>query len=257
MLDFQKSLLSLYNNLRAHLRTPLGHSLLLHIVILLSIAINFDFLFPRKKLEIIPIESLTVSVINDTKIKKLSSQSNQSNKIQSLQNTIHDNKITNAKFSSVFSKLKKNNKQQKKLKKANQEFNKLFKHKLLKDLEYKKSKEINEVVEQKKDAILNESGLVLSMQEEDEIRNQIIPNWLIPAGVKNAEDLVVEVLIEIAPDGTILKTKILNPSDETNFKIAAQSAIRALLISSPLKITSKRLKKLKEFIFNFNPKDVL
>ena len=257
MLDFQKSLLSLYNNLRAHLRTPLGHSLLLHIVILLSIAINFDFLFPRKKLEIIPIESLTVSVINDTKIKKLSSQSNQSNKIQSLQNTIHDNKITNAKFSSVFSKLKKNNKQQKKLKKANQEFNKLFKHKLLKDLEYKKSKEINEVVEQKKDAILNESELVLSMQEEDEIRNQIIPNWLIPAGVKNAEDLVVEVLIEIAPDGTILKTKILNPSDETNFKIAAQSAIRALLISSPLKITSKRLKKLKEFIFNFNPKDVL
>lgn len=257
MLDFQKSLLSLYNNLRAHLRTPLGHSLLLHIVILLSIAINFDFLFPRKKLEIIPIESLTVSVINDTKIKKLSSQSNQSNKIQSLQNTIHDNKITNAKFSSVFSKLKKNNKQQKKLKKANQEFNKLFKHKLLKDLEYKKSKEINEVVEQKKDAILNESELVLSMQEEDEIRNQIIPNWLIPAGVKNAEDLVVEVLIEIAPDGTILQTKILNPSDETNFKIAAQSAIRALLLSSPLKITSKRLKKLKEFIFNFNPKDVL
>ena len=89
MLDFQKSLLSLYNNLRAHLRTPLGHSLLLHGVVLLSIAINFDFLFPRKKLEIIPIESLTVSVINDTKIKKLSSQSKQSTKIQNLQNAIH------------------------------------------------------------------------------------------------------------------------------------------------------------------------
>lgn len=257
MLDFQKSLLSLYNNLRAHLRTPLGHSLLLHGVVLLSIAINFDFLFPRKKLEIIPIESLTVSVINDTKIKKLSSQSKQSNKIQNLQNAIHENNVTNAKFSSIFSKLKKNNKQQKKLKKANQEFNKLFKHKLLKDLEDKKSKEIDEIVERKKDTTLNESELVLSMQEEDEIRNQIMPNWLIPAGVKNAEDLVVEVLIEIAPDGTILQTKILNPSDKTNFKIAAQSAIRALLLSSPLKITSKRLKKLKEFIFNFNPKDVL
>ena len=253
MLDFQKSLLSLYNNLR----TPLGHSLLLHGVVLLSIAINFDFLFPRKKLEIIPIESLTVSVINDTKIKKLSSQSKQSTKIQNLQNVIHENNVTNAKFSSIFSKLKKNNKQQKKMKKANQEFNKLFKHKLLKDLEDKKSKEIDEIVERKKDTILNESELVLSMQEEDEIRNQIMPNWLIPAGVKNAEDLVVEILIEIAPDGTILQTKILNPSDKINFKIAAQSAIRALLLSSPLKITSKRLKKLKEFIFNFNPKDVL
>ena len=257
MLDFQKSLLSLYNDLRTHLTTPLGHSLLLHAVVLLSIAINFDFLFPRRKLEVIPVESLTVSVINDTKIKKLSSQSKLPNKTQNLQNIIQDNKVTNAKFNSVFSKLKKNNKQQNKLKKANQEFNKLFKHKLLKDLEDKKFKDIEEIVEQKKDTILSESELVLSMQEEDEIRNQIIPNWLIPAGVKNAEDLVVEVLIEIAPDGTILKTKILNPSDKINFKIAAQSAMRALLLSSPLKITSKRLKKLKEFIFYFNPKDVL
>ena len=248
MQDFQKSLLLLCNNLKAQLKTPFGRSLMLHFIVILLLIINFDFISNKQHLEVIPVESLTVSVINDEtpKIQKPVIEKEISHDIKPQRNITTenksdnqlDNKLVNSKFDNIFSKLKNKDAQQKKAKKTNQDFDNLFKHKLLKNLENKKSKNNKEeVASQKQDVSSNESNLVLSTQEEDEIRRQIIPNWLIPAGVKNAEDLIVEVLIEIAPDGTITKTKILNPSNETNFKIASQSAIRALLLLSSIKIS--------------------
>jgi len=223
---------------------------------------NFNFISRKKSFDEI-VTPISVSIANAPKSD--SQNASQSKKIFTPKNSVTPSKPlppqenstspqnNKKQFDTLIAGLKKNLQKKQQSAETNKKFNQLFQNKLLKDLEKNNRKELDNL--DNTEQISEE--MTLSTLEEDEIRNQIIPNWIIPAGVKDAENLVVEVLVEIAQDGSIIRTKILNPSNELNFKIAAQSAERALLLSSPLKISSKRLKKLKEFVFHFNPKDVL
>jgi len=265
VLDTRKFLSSLYNRMLILLKRPIGHSLVLHSVLLLSLVVNFSFIQRKEPLEVMS-TPISVSIADAPKADKESGA--KSKKVFTPKNSLMPQKnsaskggatpqkYNQKKFDNLLAGLKKNAQKKQKTAEANKKFNQLFEKKLLKDLE-KNNKKKQEDAEQSSSAEEITQEMTLSTLEEDEIRNQIIPNWIIPAGVKDAENLIVEVLVEIAPDGTIIRTKILNPSNEINFRIAAQSAERAVLLSSPLKISSKRLKKLKEFVFHFNPKDVL
>ena len=68
---------------------------------------------------------------------------------------------------------------------------------------------------------------------------------------------MIDILIKLKPDGTIYYVEILNNSDIPGFQIAASSAERAVKLSSPLKITSEKLRQLKEFVIRFNMKEAL
>src|SRR3546814_20107742 len=46
-------------------------------------------------------------------------------------------------------------------------------------------------------------GQQLTISELDAVRQQIEPCWVVPAGAREAENLVVQLRVEMNPDGTL------------------------------------------------------
>lgn len=83
------------------------------------------------------------------------------------------------------------------------------------------------------------SEIPLSSSEETNIRHQVEQNWNLGelAGAPNLVDMVVELRIELLRDGTITKVELMNDQPgNPEFRQVAESAIRATMISSPLKL---------------------
>ncbi|MEN8236075.1 MAG: energy transducer TonB [Pseudomonadota bacterium] len=102
----------------------------------------------------------------------------------------------------------------------------------------------------------------LSMSELDALRRQIAGCWNIPAGARDAENLVVKISVSVNPDGTVRHAKVVNSMSTQQgpyYQIAAESALRAVLHPncSPLKLPANKYKQWKEFTFTFNPKEML
>ncbi len=102
----------------------------------------------------------------------------------------------------------------------------------------------------------------ISVSELDALRRQISGCWNIPAGARDAENLVVQVSVSVNPDGTVLQAKVVNSRGmqrEPYYQIAAESALRAVLHPncSPLRLPMNKYKQWKEFTLTFNPKDML
>lgn len=103
----------------------------------------------------------------------------------------------------------------------------------------------------------------VTLSEIDAIRRQIEANWIVPGGARDASGLVVEIRIHLAPDGTVLKAEILdqarlnNPGDGF-FRVAAESARRAVLRSSPLKgLPPEKYGSWREIVLTFDPKNIV
>lgn len=102
----------------------------------------------------------------------------------------------------------------------------------------------------------------ISMSDKDKIKQQIEINWNIPAGVKDAQNLVVELLVTVSEDGTVTSVKHIGStsrySSEPNFRAAVDSAMRAVQRSSPLKdLPAGKYAAWREMELVFNPGDVL
>lgn len=89
------------------------------------------------------------------------------------------------------------------------------------------------------------------------VSNQIIPHWVVAGGVKNAETLIIRIRIKVKDNGEvpansieILDKKRYN-SDRV-FKSAADSAKRAILKASPLKIPKEKMHLFRDFELSFN-----
>jgi outer membrane biosynthesis protein TonB len=82
------------------------------------------------------------------------------------------------------------------------------------------------------------SDVPMTASEEDGIRGQIEGNWNKSSfsGAPNIENMVVELRITVQPDGTVTKVTVLNNDPNPYFRAAADSAMRAVMISSPLKL---------------------
>jgi hypothetical protein len=83
------------------------------------------------------------------------------------------------------------------------------------------------------------SERVFTVADEQGLRDQIERNWNLGslAGASDLAGLVVELRIALLPDGTVTKIEVLNdrPGNAT-FQQVAESARRAVAISSPLKL---------------------
>jgi len=102
----------------------------------------------------------------------------------------------------------------------------------------------------------------LSISDIDLVRQQIRKCWNLPAGAKEAENLVIEISVIMNSDGTVRgDPKILDQArlkSDPFFKAAAESAKRALLNPkcSPLKLPPEKYSQWQRMTFTFNPQEM-
>ncbi|HKJ74928.1 MAG TPA: cell envelope integrity protein TolA [Alphaproteobacteria bacterium] len=101
----------------------------------------------------------------------------------------------------------------------------------------------------------------LTISLQDAIRKQVQPCWLVPAGAPDAEDLVVRLHIALNPDGTlngppqILDQGKIGRSDY--YRVAAESARRAVQKCSPLKLPVDSYDIWRDINLTFDPKQMI
>jgi hypothetical protein len=104
-------------------------------------------------------------------------------------------------------------------------------------------------------------GQPLSITETDIIRQQMKQCWNVPAGAKEAKDLVIEVALVMNPDATVREARVIGDArmrSDPFFRAAAESARRAVLNPkcNPLKLPLEKYNEWQQITFNFNPKDM-
>jgi outer membrane biosynthesis protein TonB len=102
----------------------------------------------------------------------------------------------------------------------------------------------------------------LTVTEEDALRRQIEQCWNPPIGARNAQTLVVEVMITVNPDRTVQTAEVVDKSrmnGDPYFRAAAEAAIRAVYNPrcSPLELPDGKYDQWKVIDFNFDPRDML
>ena len=115
-------------------------------------------------------------------------------------------------------------------------------------------------ITQSQDSSMDFSKLTLS--EEDALKAQIFGCWSIPLGLPYNENLLVRIKLKLKPDGTLIKTEILdharmNMPDQGFFKVLAESALRAIQLCQPLKVPASGYERWKELQLNFDAREML
>jgi len=115
-------------------------------------------------------------------------------------------------------------------------------------------------ITQDQDKNMDFSGLSLS--EEDALKAQIFGCWSIPLGLPYNEDLLVRIKLQLKPDGSIIKTEILdharmNKPGQGFYKVLAESALRAIKLCQPLRVPSSGYEKWKNMQLNFDAREML
>ena len=104
------------------------------------------------------------------------------------------------------------------------------------------------------------SGLTLS--EEDALKAQIFGCWSLPLGLPYQENLLVRIKLRLKPDGTVLKSEILdharmNKPGQGFYKVLAESALRAVRICQPLRVPPTGYDRWKDLQLNFDANEML
>ena len=115
-------------------------------------------------------------------------------------------------------------------------------------------------VTQDQDKEMDFDGLTLS--EEDALKAQIFGCWSIPLGLPFNEDLLVRIKLQLKPDGSIIKTEILdharmNRPGQAFYKVLAESALRAIKLCQPLRVPSTGYERWKDMQLNFDAREML
>lgn len=102
----------------------------------------------------------------------------------------------------------------------------------------------------------------LSISEQDALRRQLAGCWNVMAGAKYAEELIVEIRVEMNRDRTINRASILDTgryNRDTHFRAAADAAVRALRNPkcSPLMLPPEKYDQWKTVLIRFDPRDML
>ena len=105
-------------------------------------------------------------------------------------------------------------------------------------------------------------GETLTATQVDNIRNTIRKCWHFPAGLKDAETLVVDIKMELDRNGYVKKAEVVDKNRmkrDSGFKIAAENAQRAVLDQrcNPLPLPKEKYEEWKDLELSFNPKDML
>ena len=110
-------------------------------------------------------------------------------------------------------------------------------------------------------AVLTRAETVLSLSEQNALRQQLAQCWHVLPGAANAEDLVVRVQLMMAPDATVQSAKLLDSwkyNSNPFYRAAAESALRAVRnpLCNPLKLPLNKYEQWKKITINFDPKDM-
>jgi outer membrane biosynthesis protein TonB len=105
-------------------------------------------------------------------------------------------------------------------------------------------------------------GSRLSASEEDMVREQISRCWNVPAGARDAKDLVVEIRVVVGPDGNVRQATIVDQgraASDPFYRAAAESARRAFFNPAcrPLRLPPDKYAIWKDMVVDFSPKDIL
>jgi hypothetical protein len=105
-------------------------------------------------------------------------------------------------------------------------------------------------------------GAQLSASELDMIREQLAQCWNIPAGARDAKDLVVEIRVAVAPDGMVQQATIVDEARaaaDPFYRAAAESARRAFFnpLCRPLRVPPDKYEIWKDMVVDFSPRDLL
>lgn len=240
-------------------------SFLLHLFLVLFLAGGLPMLFKPKEeeIKIIPIEMLPIKeitnlkpndVLKDTpeqKEKKEDKKPPEEKKKEDKEKTPKpkEDKNKDAKKPDKKKDTKDKKKDDKKDKK-DEDFDAV-----LKSVEKIKSEKQQKIISSDFDA-----EKPLSVSEVDAIVGQISKNWTIPSGAMDAENLIVALRIQLSADGTVGGVEIVDKSKYANdpvFRAAADSALRAVYKSSPLKgLPKDKYSQWKDMKINFNPKEL-
>jgi outer membrane biosynthesis protein TonB len=99
----------------------------------------------------------------------------------------------------------------------------------------------------------------MTISEIDAIRRQIERCWNVPAGARDAENLVVEIRLMLNPDGSVMRAEVLDAqrmARDSFYRTAAESALRAVRRCSPLQAPPRKYEVWKEITLTFNPKEM-
>ena len=102
----------------------------------------------------------------------------------------------------------------------------------------------------------------LTLSEEDALKAQIFGCWSIPLGLPFNEDLLVRIKLQLKPDGSIIRTEILdharmNKPGQAFYKVLAESALRAIKLCQPLRVPSTGYERWKDMQLNFDAREML
>jgi hypothetical protein len=101
---------------------------------------------------------------------------------------------------------------------------------------------------------------VQRQQLESSIQNQIKRCWRLDAGARQAEDLIVEVTVNLAPDGRVIgQPRVVDQvraSRDAYFRSAAENAVRAILQCSPFDLPGAQYSEWKTMNLTFNPREM-
>ena len=108
-------------------------------------------------------------------------------------------------------------------------------------------------------------GSRLTASELDALAEQVVrqlaPCWNVPAGVRDAKDLNVEIRAAVNADGTVRQAAIVEQGrlGDPLFRAAAESARRTFFnpTCTPLQLPADKYEVWKNLVVNFNPKDLL
>lgn len=104
-----------------------------------------------------------------------------------------------------------------------------------------------------------DTSLPLSLSEKDAFKQQVQKCWSPPTGSVKAEDLIVRVRISLNKDGTVRGQPELIGQGvfKSQFeKIAAESAVRAILLCQPYKLPIEKYERWRDTTLNFDPREM-
>jgi len=96
----------------------------------------------------------------------------------------------------------------------------------------------------------------------DLVRQQIRQCWNVPAGAKDIQNMVVEIRMQLGPDGTVQRVEPRDPGrmgSDPFYRTLAESAMRAVLNPrcNPLKLPPDSYDIWRDMTLTFNPKDLV
>ena len=105
------------------------------------------------------------------------------------------------------------------------------------------------------------AGQALTLSEVDALRAQIERCWIVQAGARYAEDLVVTIRVFLNPDGSLRRApRIVDDgrmAADPFFRAAAESAVRAVLKCEPFKMPVAKYHRWREIELTFDPSEML